>query len=70
MIHIQRFVERLQGFESRGAKDYSMPLKDAKDLHADITKLLLALETLRANKPTTTANDDVIRVEMTGGAFK
>ena len=70
MIHIQRFVERLQGFEARGARDYSMPLKDAKDLHADITKLLLALETLRTNKPATTTNNDVITVEMTGGSFK
>jgi hypothetical protein len=71
MIHIQRFVERLQGFEARGAKDYNMPLKDAKDLHADITKLLLALETLRSNKNTSTpTNNDVITVEMTGGSFK
>ena len=70
MIHIQRFVEKLQGFEARGAKDYNMPLKDAKDLHADITKLLLAIETLRSNKPTTPTNNDVITVEMTGGSFK
>ena len=71
MIHIQRFVERLQGFEARGQKDFTMPIKDAKDLHADITKLLLALETLRSNKNTSTpTNDDVITVEMTGGSFK
>ena len=70
MIHIQRFVERLQGFEARGQKDFSMPIKDAKDLHADITKLLLAIETLRSNKPTTPTNNDVITVEMTGGSFK
>ena len=70
MIHIQRFVERLQGFEARGQKDFSMPIKDAKDLHADITKLLLAIETLRSNKPTTPTNNDVITVEMTGGTFK
>ena len=70
MIHIQRFVERLQGFEARGQKDFTMPIKDAKDLHADITKLLLAIETLRSNKPTTPTNNDVITVEMTGGTFK
>ena len=70
MIHIQRFVERLQGFEARGQKDFSMPIKDAKDLHADITKLLLAIETLCSNKPTTPTNNDVITVEMTGGSFK
>ena len=68
MIHIQQFVERLQGFDARGAKDFIMPLKDAKDLHADITKLLLALEQARelVNKP---ADDQVITVEVTGGSF-
>ena len=71
MIHIQRFVERLQGFDARGAKDFIMPVKDAKDLHADITKLLLVIETLRDNKKSKD-NDDtgVITVEMTGGSFK
>ena len=69
MIHIQRFIERLQGFEARGQRDFLMPVKDAKDLHADITKLLLALETLRENKQTTTS-DDVITVEVSGGSFK
>ena len=49
MIHIQRFVERLQGFEARGQKDFSMPIKDAKDLHADITKLLLDRKSTRLN---------------------
>ena len=40
MIHIQKFIERLQGFEARGARDFTMPIKDAKDLHADLTRLL------------------------------
>ena len=69
MIHIQRFIERLQGFEARGQRDFMMPVKDAKDLHADITKLLLALEVLRENKQTT-ISDDVITVEVGGGSFK
>ena len=69
MIHIQRFVERLQGFEARGQKDYIMPLKDAKDLHADITKLLLTLEVLRESQQTTPV-ENVITVNMDGGSFK
>ena len=69
MIHIQRFVERLQGFDARGAKDFIMPVKDAKDLHADITKLLLAIETLRENKQVAHTND-VISLNMDGGTFK
>lgn len=66
-IHIQRFVDRLRGFESRGAKDFIMPLQEAKDLHADITRLLVTLETLRQAEPTT---EEVIKVEITGGGFR
>jgi len=69
MIHIQRFVERIQGFEARGQKDYIMSIKDAKDLHTDITKLLLALEELRT-QPKNNADDQVITVNMDGGSFK
>ena len=46
-LHINRFVDSIKAHESRGQKDFTMPLKDAKDLHADITKLLLVLEQLR-----------------------
>jgi hypothetical protein len=65
MIHIQRFVEKLQGFDARGSKDFSMPMRDAKDLHADITKLLLALQ----NNHASTLQDEVIEVQITGGKF-
>ena len=64
MIHIQRFVERLQGFDARGSKDFSMSMRDAKDLHADITKLLLALQNNQTNNA-----DEVIEVQITGGKF-
>lgn len=68
MINIQKFVDRVSGFEARGQKDFIMSMKEAKDLHADITRLLLTLETLRE-----TANsqpkDEVITVNMDGGSF-
>jgi len=64
MIHIQRFVERLQGFDARGSKDFSMSMRDAKDLHADITKLLLVLQDKQTNNA-----DEVIEVQITGGKF-
>jgi hypothetical protein len=68
MIHIQKFVERLQGFEARGARDFTMPIKDAKDLHADVTRLLLDLNTL--HQATTAAQqNNTITVDMQGGAF-
>lgn len=68
MIHINKFVDQIKAHESRGARDIVMSVKDARDLHAEITKLLLALETLR-NKQTAKETDEVIRVDLTGGTF-
>ena len=68
MIHINKFVDQIKAHESRGARDIGMSVKDARDLHAEITKLLLALETLR-NKQTAKETDEVIRVDLTGGTF-
>jgi hypothetical protein len=65
-LHINRFVDSIKAHESRGQKDFTMPLKDAKDLHADITKLLLVLEQLRQPNGKT---DEKIQVEITGGTF-
>jgi hypothetical protein len=67
-IHIQKFIERVQGFDARAAKDFTMSMKDAKDLHADITKLLLALNVLREGVGTAQTND-TITIEVGGGAF-
>ena len=64
MIHIQRFIERLQGFDAKGSQNFMMSMKDAKDLHADITKLLLALQNTH-----TDTSDEVIEVQITGGKF-
>lgn len=65
-LHIAKFIDRVQHFEQRGARDFSCPLADAKNLHADITKLLLELEDLRA---TVQQGDSKITVEMQGGTF-
>jgi len=68
MLHIQRFIERLQGFEARGARDFTMPIKDAKDLHADLTRLLITLQAARESA-VSTAQENTIKVEMQGGSF-
>jgi hypothetical protein len=67
-IHLQKFVDRVRGFEARGAKDFTMSITDAKDLHADITRLLIDLQNLR-EQATTTQQDQTITVEMDGGKF-
>lgn len=66
-LHIHRFVDSIKAHEARGQRDFTMPLRDAKDLHADITKLLVTLEQLREQQ---TTGADVVEVQITGGSFK
>lgn len=66
-LHINRFIDNVKAAESRAQKDFIMPMREAKDLHADITKLLLALELLRSQH---TAEPEIIEVEIQGGTFK
>lgn len=65
-LHIHRFVDLIKSAEARGLRDLQMPLRDAKDLHADITKLLVTLEQLRNDTPP----DTTVTVEIAGGSFK
>jgi hypothetical protein len=67
-IHINRFIDLIKAQESRGGRDVTLSLKDAKDLHADITKLLLALQTLH-EQGTATSTNPTIELEVTGGTF-
>ena len=66
-LHINRFIDNIKATESRGGRDVVLSLRDAKDLHGDITKLLMTLEQLR----TTHAQQNApIEVVLTGGSFK
>ena len=67
-IHLQKFVDRVRGQEARGARDLIMTMNEARDLHADITRLLLTLQTLQESQ-IKTATTDMIRVEMQGGEY-
>ena len=69
-IHLQKFVDRVRGFEARGAKDFIMSMNEAKDLHADITRLLIDLQSLREAQTQPTQNTEVIQVRVDGGSFK
>jgi hypothetical protein len=67
-LHINRFVDSIKAHESRGQRDFSMTLRDAKDLHGDITKLLLKINELQDQLAA--ANGAVVEVELDGGSFK
>ena len=68
-IHLQRFVDRVRGAEARGARDFTMSMTDAKDLHVDITRLLLELHAVQETIANKTNDNREITVEITGGNF-
>ena len=67
-LHLQKFVDRVRGHEARGAKDFVMSLAEAKDMHADITRLLLELHDLR-EQTKKHSTEQVITVQVGGGSF-
>ena len=64
-LYIRKFIDRLQQCELKGQKDFSCPIADAKNLHNDITRLLLDLEAIKQSSQT----EEVIQVELGGGDF-
>jgi hypothetical protein len=70
-LHINRFIDRVRAAESRQQRDVIMTVAEARDLHSDITRLLLAVEELRSRPAVTMPgeNTNVITVEMQGGSF-
>ena len=62
-IHINRFVDSVKAHEARGHRDFMMSMKDAKDLHADITKILLAMIDMQ-NTLLQVQKEQVITVEL------
>jgi hypothetical protein len=64
-LHINRFIDRVRSAEHRGQRDFTMTMSEARDLQADLAKLLLALHvTAQSQSPNTTDT-----VEIDGGQF-
>jgi hypothetical protein len=68
-LHLQKFVDRVRGHEARGAKDLVISMADAKDIHADLTRLLLELYDLREQRLTDPQEEKTVTVQISGGAF-
>ena len=69
-LHINRFVDRVKAADARSQRDFTMSMTDAKDLHADITKLLLALQVLHEQQINSAAATPATgEVEIAGGSF-
>jgi len=67
-MHINRFVDSIKAHESRQQRDFVMSMRDAKDLHGDITKLLLIVQQLQA-QALDQQQDSVVSIEVQGGSF-
>ena len=68
-LHLQKFIERIRGHDARGARDFVMPIADAKGMAADLTELLLELRTYQ-ERAIASKQDEVIEINITGGTFK
>ena len=64
-LYIRKFIDRVQACDAKGVDDFVWPLGDAKNLHGDITKLLLDIELLQQNSN----NQEVVQVEVSGGEW-
>jgi len=64
-LHINRFIDRVRAAEHRGQRDFVMTMTEARDIQADLAKLLLALHA--SSQTTATSTSDT--VEIAGGEF-
>ena len=46
-LYIRKFIDRVAQCDATGANDFIWPMEDAKNLHGDITKLLLDIQLLQ-----------------------
>lgn len=67
-IHINRLIDRIRAADLRQQRDIVISLGEAKDLHADITKLLLAVNELR-EQAEISAKSEITSIEVRGGTF-
>jgi hypothetical protein len=49
MIHINKFIDKIKAVESKGQanRQFPMTIDEARNLHGDITKLLLGVQALQ-----------------------
>ena len=67
MNHINRFIDRLRQADGRQQRDLVLTMTEARDLHSDITRLLLNLETARQH--TQVKPEESQEIQVSGGTF-
>jgi hypothetical protein len=68
-LHINRFIDRLKAAGDRNQRDFTMSIADARDLHADITKLLIGLQEYHERSVAAASASPTIDVQLDGGSF-
>lgn len=69
MLHINRFIDRLKAADARNQRDFTMSIIDARNLHADITKLLLSLQDQHEKSVAAASTGPTVNMQMDGGSF-
>jgi hypothetical protein len=67
-LHINRFIDRVQGMDTRTTAVLTMSATEARDLVADLARVLLDLNRLRSALALSD-NQETITVQMDGGSF-
>lgn len=66
LLHINKFVDRLKAAEGRALRELTLTLAEARDLHADITRLLVIVQDLHERTQSAT---DTVDIQVDGGGF-
>ena len=67
LLHINKFVDKLKAAEGRALREVTMSLSEARDLHADITRLLVIVQDLHEQRQQNIASTTDLEVD--GGRF-
>ena len=69
LLHINKFVDKLKAAEGRALRELTMSLAEARDLHADITRLLVIVQDLHEQRQQNTPPQTTGDIELDGGRF-
>lgn len=66
-LHISRFLDKIRAAEHRQQRNVTLTVNEAKDLHTDITRILLRLEELQ--RAPAASDNNITQIAVDGGSF-
>lgn len=67
LLHINKFLDRVKSAEGRAQRELTMTLAEARDLHADITRVLILLQDSHEQRQA--PSSEIGTIEVDGGRF-